>query len=72
MARWGGLFEITAAGETVWEFWSPFTRDTAIGDLGGTTEFDDRLGKDTPRLIYRATRYPKEFVERLLREHGGE
>ena len=68
----GRLFEITAAGETVWEFWSPFTRDTAIGDLGGTTEFDDRLGKDTPRLIYRATRYPKEFVERLLREHGGD
>ncbi len=67
----GRLFEITAEEETVWEYWSPYTREGEVGDLGGDTEFDNRLGKDTQRLIYRATRYPKEHVERLLQEHGG-
>jgi hypothetical protein len=48
----GHLFEVTPAKEIVWDFWSPFVN-----------QGPHHLGK----RIHRATRYPPEAVEPLLR-----
>ena len=49
----GRLFEVTPAGETVWEFLNPERRKN-----GGRM------------ALYRALRYPRDLVDRLLAEHG--
>jgi hypothetical protein len=51
----GHLFEVTSDKEIVWDFWSPF-----VG------QGPHHLGK----RIHRATRYPPEAVELILRSRG--
>jgi hypothetical protein len=61
----GRLFEITPEGETVWEYLNPFARRIRLESLTGAA-FDDTGGVDTDRSIYRAARYPRQYVDEIL------
>jgi hypothetical protein len=64
----GRFFEITADGETVWEYWNPFQRPDVTTRLGEQTLYDDRGGRDTDHAVYRAVRYPKQYVDRIIED----
>ena len=61
----GRLFEITPEGETVWEYLNPYARKDRSGVVGRAA-YEDIGGVDTNRAVYRATRYPKKYVETIL------
>ena len=67
----GRLFEITPEGETVWEYWVPFTRKGPIEELGSKAVHGDTGGKDTSYVVYRAVRYPWEYVQKILKQCQG-
>jgi hypothetical protein len=63
----GRLFEITHAGETVWEYYNPYFRGSdPYAAKKADAAHDDTGGQDKVRSVYRATRYPPDFVERML------
>jgi hypothetical protein len=66
----GRLFEITPGGETVWEYVNPYfgAEDPDAPRTRGAAH--DDMGVDTVRAVYRASRYPKQYVERVLESHG--
>ncbi|QDU65434.1 aryl-sulfate sulfotransferase [Engelhardtia mirabilis] len=57
----GRLFEVTAAGRVVWDYY---------GDLGGDVVPPDHAGKAPAQAIFRTTRYPLDHpgVQRVLRD----
>jgi hypothetical protein len=64
----GRLFEITPEGETVWEYLNPYAEGLP-DELAARAIHDDIGGMDTVRAVYRAIRYPKQYVERILQDH---
>jgi hypothetical protein len=66
----GRLFEITHAGDTVWEYFNPYHRgDDPHAPKKTGPAHDDLGGQDKVRSVYRATRFPKDHIERMLHEH---
>jgi len=65
----GRLFEITPQGDTVWEYVNPFADQRQSRNKSAEAAFDDVGGHDTSQAVYRATRYPKAYVDRVLRDH---
>jgi hypothetical protein len=68
----GRLFEITPEGDTVWEYVNPFFRGDdpdSLRIIGAA--HDDIGGHDTVRVVYRATRYPKAYVDEILAYRTG-
>jgi hypothetical protein len=67
----GRLFEITPEGDAVWEYVNPFFRGNdpnALRIIGAA--HDDIGGHDTVRVVYRAIRYPKAYVDQILASQG--
>lgn len=65
----GRLFEITRAGRTVWEYRVPFRKARPPGELGTKAAHGDSGGQDSAYALYRATRYPKQYVDGVLRRN---
>jgi hypothetical protein len=58
----GRIFEVTRAGEIVWDYRNP---------LGGDVEPPDHAGKAPPLALFRATRLPRDHpgVRAVLATH---
>ncbi len=65
----GRLFEITSEGEKIWEYLNPYSKRDEFHRLTTRAAFGDIGGKDTVRAVYRAIRYPRQYVEKILRDH---
>jgi len=66
----GRLFEITSDGETVWEYLNPYAGKFDVAGWATEATHNDYGGRDRARAVYRACRYPRQYVEPMLRRFG--
>lgn len=65
----GRLFEIAPEGEVVWEYQNPHVSEmTARKNGRAQVGFEDIGGRDTVHAVYRAMRYPRSYVEKILED----
>lgn len=69
----GRLFEITPDGDTVWEYVNPYSAggDSRRLAMKDRIVHDDVGGIDVLGNVYRAVRYPKAYVDKILANHEG-